>query len=143
MYPVLHPGDVVLFDRLAYADAQPVRGEIAVFEHPSAPSGRMLKIVAGLPGERLEVGRDRLWINDRELLYSRPMVGSLPGRWVLGRNQFFMLSAAVAVGTDSRSFGAVSGEMILGRAWFLLRPTPRAGRIPRVPLTLRESSEKA
>jgi signal peptidase I len=106
----------------------------------AAPSGRMVKMVAGLPGEHLEVRQDRLWVNEQELIYPRPMVGSLPGRWTLGPDEVFMLSAAVAVGNDSRSFGAVPRTAILGQVWLILPPSPRAGRLPIASLTLRVRS---
>jgi signal peptidase I len=137
MFPILHPGDVLLFDRLAFAGASADRGDVVVFQHASAPSGRMVKMVVGLPGERVEVRADRLWVDGRELVYPMPMVGSLPGRWTLGPGQFFMLSAAVAVGSDSRSFGPVTADALLGRAWRILPPSPRAGRLPDQRLSLR------
>jgi signal peptidase I len=129
MFPLLHPGDVLLFDRLAYVDKRPNRGDVVVFRHACAPSGRMIKLVAGLPSEHLEVRGDRLWIDGRELIFPRPMVGSLPGRWTVGPDELFVLSSAVAVGADSRSFGPVSRNAVLGRAWFVLPPSPRAGPI--------------
>ncbi len=137
MFPLLHPGDVLVFDQLAYADSAVSRGDVVVLQHATAASGRMVKIVAGLPGEHLEVRRDRLWIDDVELLYPAPMVGSLPGRWTVGADELFVLSVAVAVGTDSRTFGAVKRDAILGKAWFVLPPSPRAGRLPPVEMNLR------
>ena len=136
MFPILHPGDVLLFDRLAYVDKSPNRGDFVVFQHASAPSGRMIKLVAGLPNEHLEVSNDRLWVDGRELIFPRPMVGSLPGRWKVGPDEVFVLSAAVAVGTDSRSFGPVSRSAILGQAWYVLPPSPRAGAIVGTELSL-------
>ena len=136
MFPILHPGDVLLFDQLAYVGEPPNRGDFVVFRHASAPSGRMIKLVAGLPGEQVEVRNDRLWIDGRELIFPRPMVGSLPGRWSVGTDEVFVLSAAVAVGTDSRSFGPVSRSAILGQAWYVLPPSPRAGAIVGTELSL-------
>jgi signal peptidase I len=136
MFPLLHPGDVLLFDRLAYVKKHPSRGDLIVFHHASAPSGRMIKLVAGLAGEQVEVRNDRLWIDDRELIFPRPIVGSLPGRWAVGPDELFVLSAAVAVGTDSRSFGPVNRNAVLGRAWFVLPPSPRAGPIVGTELSL-------
>jgi type IV secretory pathway protease TraF len=97
----------------------------------------MVKIVAGLPGEHLEVRADRLWVDRQEMDYPTPMVGSLPGRWTLGSADYFMLSAAVAVGADSRSFGPVTADALLGRAWRILPPSPRAGRLADLELSLR------
>jgi signal peptidase I len=132
MFPLLHPGDVIVFDRLAYVGSAVSRGDVVVFQHPSAASGRMVKLAAGLPGVAVEVRGDRLWIDGREMIYRTPMVGSLPGRWTVGPDEIFVLSVAVAVGTDSRSFGPVKRDAILGRAWYVLPPSPRAGRIPAV-----------
>jgi len=136
MFPLLHPGDVLLFDRLAYVGKRPSRGDVIVFRHASAPSGRMIKLVVGLPSEHVEVRNDRLWIEGRELLFPRPMVGRLPGHWTVGPDEVFVLSAAVAVGTDSRSFGPVNLNAVLGRAWFVLPPSPRAGHIVGTELSL-------
>ncbi|HEX3247031.1 MAG TPA: signal peptidase I, partial [Chloroflexota bacterium] len=141
MYPLLQAGDVLLVDRLAYADDPIQRGDVVAFRHASAPSGRMVKLVAGLPDEQVEMRRDRLWINDRELIYPRAIVGSMPGQWTLEADEFFVLSIAVAVGTDSRTFGPLKSEAVLGRVWFILPPSPRNGRLPRTPLALREDKE--
>jgi signal peptidase I len=141
MYPLLQSGDVVLVDRLAYADDPIRRGDIVAFGHANAPSGRMVKLVAGLPGEHVEVRQDRLWIDDRELVYPRAIVGSMPGHWKLGRDEFFVLSVALAVGTDSRTFGALKRAAVLGRVWFILPPSPRNGRLSRMPLALREDKD--
>lgn len=135
MYPLLHPGDVVLSDPLAYRIGTPLRGEVVVAEHPGSPAGRMIKTVAALPGEWVEVRQDKLWVDGLALKLHGPVVGSLPGRWRVGEGELFLLSYAMAVGMDSRVFGPVDKRQILGRGWYVLPPSPRAGRLNRLPYT--------
>jgi signal peptidase I len=128
MYPLLRPGDRVLFDRLAYLAGRPRRGDVVLAR---GPERRLIKLVAGLPGETLEVARDRLWVDGRrlDLPDGRPMVGSLPGRWELGPDEYFLLSHAVAVGIDSRHFGAVGRDRLLGRGLRVYWPSERRRRL--------------
>ena len=140
MYPLLRPGDRVLVDRLAFWVGRPGRGEVVLVRRPDR---RMLKLVAGLPGEVVAVAHDQLWIDGRPVAWpdGRPMVGSLPGRWQLGPDEYFLLSYAVAVGTDSRHFGPVPRAALLGRARLVYWPAGRRRRLPTVPLVLEDAAE--
>lgn len=135
MYPLLHPGDRVLFDRLILRRGGPRRGDVALVAAPERGQ-RLIKLVAGLPGERVAVRQDRLWVDDRPLRFHRPMVGSLPGAWEVGPDECFLLSYAVAVGTDSRHFGPVPRAALLGRARLVYWPPARRRRLSSVPLEL-------
>jgi signal peptidase I len=134
MYPLLHPGDEVLVDRRAFALRPPRRGEIALVESAALPAPLLLKLVVGLPGERVEVAGDRLWIDGRPLSFPQPVVGSLPGRWTLGPSEYFLLSYALATGTDSRHFGPVPRRALRGRAFQVLAPPARRRPLKRLTL---------
>ena len=139
MYPLLWPDDRVLVERLAFRVGRPGRGDVVLVRRPER---RMVKLVAGLPGEEVAVARDRLWIDGRPVTFRRPMVGSLPGRWRLGPDEYFLLSYAVAVGTDSRHFGPVRRADVLGRVWRVYWPPERRRRLSAVSLAL-EAAEDA
>lgn len=143
MYPLLEPGEGVLFDRLAYRWEPPRRGDLVLVNRPAEPGGNLIKLVAGLPGEEIAVALDRLWVNASRMTFPVPMVGSLPGRWKLGTDEYFVLSYAVAVGTDSRHFGPVSRVAISARAWMVYAPPARRRRLPRVNLLLDATVEGA
>ncbi|MBA2448195.1 MAG: signal peptidase I [Chloroflexi bacterium] len=138
MYPLLHPGDHVLFDRLAFHVEPPRRGDVVLVEPAAGPEQRLVKLVAGLPREHVAVARDRLWVDGRplDLPDPRPIVGSLPGAWQLGPAEYFLLSYAVAVGWDSRHFGPVARGALRGRAWLVYWPTARRRRLSRLALKL-------
>src|SRR3972149_2217737 len=56
MYPTLAPEERVLFDRLAYRRGAPRRGDVVLASHPQRPGTRIIKRIAGAPGERVTVG---------------------------------------------------------------------------------------
>jgi len=77
MIPTLLVGDYVLVNKFAYGVrmpytgkllvpvGKPARGDIMVFRFPDDTSQDFIKRVIGLPGDRIEVRADRLWVNDQ------------------------------------------------------------------------------
>ena len=108
MQPALAPGEYVLFDRLAYRRATPRRGEVVLATDPREPRRRIVKRVAGGPGDTVTAG----------------------GRaWTLGENEWLLLGDAPEQSTDSRDFGPVGRESILSRAWFVYWPPGKVRKI--------------
>jgi signal peptidase I len=130
MLPLLAPGEAVLVDRLAYRLGRPARRDVVLAHLPGAPLPA-IKLLAGLPGEVVSVARDRLWIDGEPLDLGRPVVGSSPGEWRLGPEEYFLLSANLALGTDSRHVGPVRRDALLGRGWLVYAPAERRRRLAR------------
>ena len=126
MMPALAEGERVLVDRLAYRWRRPRRGEIVLLRSlPGQGPGLLLKRIVGLPGETVTLARDRLHVDDAALDLGRPVVGSSPGRWALGSDEYFVLSENLAIGSDSRHTGPVRQAVLLGRAWLVYAPSVR------------------
>ncbi len=107
MAPVLRPGQLVLIDQEAYRGRQPRRGEIVV-ARPSGLGGRaFVKRVVGLPREQVRLGART---------------------WALGAEEFFLLGDQQEQSMDSRIFGPVRLEELVGsvraRIWPWKRLTP-------------------
>jgi signal peptidase I len=129
MAPVLENGELVLVDRLVYWWSRPRRGDVALVRgQPGDGPHLLLKRIVGLPSEMVILARDRLLIDGRPLDLGRPVIGSSPGTWPLGPDEYFLLSENLAVGTDSRHTGPVRRADLLGRAWLVYAPTVR--RLP-------------
>ena len=137
MLPLLAPGEALLVDRLAYRLGRPARGDVILARSATPGAPALVKLLVGLPGEEVAVRRDRLWIDGRALDLGRPIVGSSPGRWQLGADDYFLLSVNLAVGTDSRHGGPVPGSALLGRGWLVYGPTDRRRRLPRPAVPMR------
>ena len=126
MHPLLAEGERVLVDRVAYRLGRPRRGDVALVRGlQGAGPGLLLKRIVGLPGETVSLARDRLHVDGRVLELGRPIIGSSPGEWPLGPDDYFVLSENLAIGTDSRHTGPVRRSDLLGRAWLVYAPTVR------------------
>ena len=122
MMPSLRPGDHVLVDASAYRDGVPVRGDVVVFSNPRADGRHDVKRVIGLSGDRVVMAEGVLFIDGREL--AEPYLGGLPSSvglgesaWDLGAGEYLVLGDNRAHSTDSREFGAIEGDRIVGQAW--------------------------
>jgi len=108
MVPTLAPGEYVLFDRLAYRREPPRRGDVVLASHPQRPGTRIIKRIAGAPGEPVTVGERT---------------------WTLGEGDWLLLGDAPDFSTDGRDFGPVGRQSIQARAWFVYWPPNRMRRV--------------
>ena len=93
-----------------------------------------LKRVVGLPGERIEQTEGLLLIDGGRLtepyLQGLPsMVGLEENTWTLADEEYFVLGDNRAHSTDSREFGPVRDEDIVGTALFRYWPLHRLGPV--------------
>lgn len=138
MRPGLAAGDFLLLRRGA-PPPERAAGAIVAFEAPRVPGAPprpevLLKRVVGLPGEMLRVGAE-VEINGRVLdePYRR---GVAPERTYRGAHavppdSFFVLGDTREQSTDSREFGAIASNRVLGEAIWRYWPPGRFGPIRR------------
>ena len=127
MYPTLAPGEYVLCDRFAYRRREPQRGDVVLARGLAGEGKSVVKRVAAVPGERVEINDGALLVNGkpaRESAFSEEC-----GPWALGEDEWFLVGDAMAVSTDSRSFGPVPRRSIEARAWLVCWPPARWRRV--------------
>jgi signal peptidase I len=107
MAPALLAGDWLLLDPTT--DAWPRRGSVVVFREPGSDM-LAVKRVAARHGDRVRISAGILRLGPDEA-------------WLLGDNG--------ALSFDSRRYGPVPLEALVGRAWFRYGPPNRIGLIPR------------
>jgi signal peptidase I len=125
MYPLLVPGERVLFDRLAYHVGRPVRGEVVLAGHPARPGRLIVKRVAATPGDEVAVQGDRCWVNGKPAVGVGGEGDAPPAGEVLGSGEYFLLGDAADFSTDGRKLGPVRGRDLRGRAWMVYWPLSR------------------
>ena len=125
MYPALAPEEYLLFDRLAYRWRGPHRREIVLAIHPEQPTLKIVKRVVAVPGDRVRLSAGSLWVNDSLYAADPAFDEGLDRAWHLADDQYFLIGDALPFSTDSRHYGPVSGQQILGRAWFVYWPPQR------------------
>ncbi len=130
MSPTLRAGDQVVVDKLAYGGAAPLRSDLVVFRAP--PSGEiLLKRVVALGGDTVAIEDGALFVNGvrRRERYADPKaIDSVYfGPVTVPRGTIFVLGDNRADSLDSRQFGAVSREAVIGRVAVRIWPPERWG----------------
>ena len=106
----------------------PRRGEVIVFRFPNDPSKDFVKRVIGLPGEEVEVVLGTPYIDGVGLQepYLRTQDRSRMSPLLLGDGEYFVMGDNRRSSNDSRNWGAVPEENILGKVWVVYWPFTQA-----------------
>ena len=145
MEPTLHcaaptPGcsaglsDRVLANRFIYHFRTPKRGEIVVFDTPQeaknqcGAGGTFVKRLVGLPGETVSLRNGVVYINGRRL--HEPYIPDgrrdhETGTWPVPRGSYFMMGDNRSASCDSRRWGAVPREALIGPVFATYWPPKR------------------
>ena len=140
MAPTLVKGDRVLVDKAIYRRSEPQRGDIIVFKYPDDPKRPFIKRLAGLPGETVEIRDGRLVINGAELEASAGRWATLPysnqGQYAqkgqavsVPTDSYFVLGDNSAASHDSRFWGFVPKQNLIGKAYKIFWPPDRSGEL--------------
>ena len=121
MAPTLKNTDRYLLDRFSLWVRAPKASEIVVSRDPS-DQGYAVKRIVAREGDTVRFVAGHLYVNERELTeaYLRPGLGAfMPIRdqkscWVCGKNEHFVLGDNRDNSTDSRDYGIVPRQNILG-----------------------------
>jgi signal peptidase I len=157
MIPTLEKGQRVLVDRVSFQFTEPEIGDIVVFHPPvGATKGRdcavqhppeqacpkptsepasenYIKRVVGAPGDELSVVDGIVYVNgaplDEPYVTQNQTCGdcNLPEEITIPPGHFFMMGDNRGSSSDSRVWGPVPEEWIVGNAFFTYWPIPRIG----------------
>lgn len=141
MDPTLHgckgcTNDRLLINKLAYDIVAPERGDIALFKDQQGGEKTLIKRVVGLPGDELKLRDGSLFVNGEPL--QEPYVKHDPckpgypktcsfGPVTVPENHYFMMGDNRTHSTDSRFFGPVPEDDLIGEALVRFWPPGRAG----------------
>lgn len=131
MEPNLHTSQRVVVEKVTYRFFHgPRRGDIVVIDMPNQ-SEMLIKRVVGLPGETIQVRRGKVFIDGEELeeRWTVHLGGGSYGPSVIPPLQVFVMGDNRGASNDSRSFGPVPIESVVGRAWFSYWPKEYVGLI--------------
>ena len=157
MYPTLESGQYLIVNKLAYANldlarlsklipvwrvksvgkdqriGSPARGEIIVFRFPDPnPSNRerdFVKRVIGIPGDKVAIVNGVVWVNQeplREEYLTHRDTFNMNER-ILNETNYFVLGDNRTGSNDSRAWGPVPAENILGKVWSVYWPLSDLG----------------
>ncbi len=126
MQPNLMPSERLVIEKVSYRFHEPRRADIVVLDLPQM-SELLIKRVVALPGETVEIRDGYLWIDGRPL--DEPYVFNRDASWygpiTLGPDMYFVMGDNRGNSNDSRVFGPVPRQAIVGRAWIRYWPLNR------------------
>jgi len=154
MFPTIVHGEYILIDKLTPRFNGYQYGDVVVFNPPSG-SGLdddgipFIKRIIGMPGDTVSLENGRVFVtqpDESPVRIEEPYVlqdddgstaattcprADCPLRWIVGENEFFVMGDNRPSSQDSRVFGPVDEDTILGRAWLRYFPLERIGLVER------------
>jgi signal peptidase I len=125
MQPTLYPGDYVIVNKLAYRfNHRPDRGDVIVFRYPPDPEAiPYIKRIIGLPGDQIHIADGKVHVNGQLVVEPYLVVSTnRGGDWTVPDGQLFVMGDNRNNSSDSRSWGFVPLENIIGRAELIYLP---------------------
>jgi signal peptidase I len=120
MEPSFYDNEYLVIDEISYRFKEPIRGEIIVFRYPRDPKQFFIKRIIGLPGETIQITGNSVFVNGEEI--EEPYLGTdteTKGESVitLQSDEYFVLGDNRSFSLDSRNFGPLKQEFIVGKTW--------------------------
>ncbi len=146
----LLPGYDDLSPRVVYPFRLPERGDVLVFEFPGNVQKDYIKRVIALPGETIAFRNGNVYVND--ILLQEQYLDGAPtfcdsgvacniSEYVVPEGSLFVMGDNRANSSDSRAWGALPLERVIGQAWLLYYPIDNWGTIPDVSYAADEQRE--
>jgi signal peptidase I len=136
MEPNFYDHEYLIINEISYRFSNPQRGDIVVFKYPRDPDQFFIKRIIALPGETVEIHNGQVIIFNNEnpdgvvlkedyLDEKTKTQGEF--RVTLGEDEYFVLGDNRVSSYDSRIFGPVKRNLIVGRVWFRGWPFSKIG----------------
>jgi signal peptidase I len=120
MLPTMHDGDRYLLNRWTYRYQQPARGDMVVIKDPGH-SDFAVKRIVGLPLDSVQIKGGQVYLNGRQ--FSEPYLNKdtqtftpdAKENWlIIGKERYFVLGDNRGVSEDSRYYGPIRRDQIIG-----------------------------
>lgn len=138
MFPTFKDGEYVLTDKVTYRTRRPTYGDVIVFKAPINENFDFIKRVIAVPGDRVMIAGGKVLVNGNPLpeTYLPPEYTTVAGQFLQQGVEYVVPEGSVfAMGdnrdhsSDSRDWGPVPDQNIIGRAFFRYFPVNKMGII--------------
>lgn len=139
MEPTFATLDYLVLDRISYRFDEPHRGDVIIFKYPHDPSRSFIKRIIGLPGETVVLQDNTVIIKNEAhpegFILDEPYIAASNQRpsnlsMTLTDEQYFVMGDNRRASADSRSWGALPEQNIIGRAYVRLFPFNEISLLP-------------
>lgn len=140
MEQTFHTGEYLIVDQLTFHARAAKRGEVIVFRYPKDPSKFFIKRVIGVPGDTISIEGNTVRITNATypngFILDEPYIAKMtPGPDItekLGEREYFVMGDNRDQSSDSRVWGVLQEDRIIGRAYVRLFPPREFDYLPGV-----------
>ncbi|OGC83040.1 signal peptidase I [Candidatus Adlerbacteria bacterium RIFCSPHIGHO2_02_FULL_52_17] len=137
MSPTFNNGQYLIVDELSYRLQDPNRGDVIIFRYPKNPKEFFIKRIIGLPTETVSINGNTITItkaDGKTVALSEPYVtkhGNGSARsYQLKVDEYFVMGDNRPESSDSRVWGTLPRDNIVGKAFMRLLPLNSIGFFP-------------
>lgn len=138
MEDTFQSNEYLIVDRVSYYFHEPERGDVIVFRYPRNPSQFFIKRIIGLPGDTVTIDGDVVTVsNDQNptgVVLDEPYIKSMAKNTflteTLGEREYFVMGDNRDESSDSRVWGVLQQDRIIGRAFMRLFPFTEIDILP-------------
>jgi signal peptidase I len=131
-------GQYLIVDQLTYHLEEPQRGDVIIFRYPKDPSKFFIKRVIGVPGDTVNISGNEVKITNTAFpegvvldeSYILSMKPNTTLTEILGDGEYFVMGDNRDASSDSRAWGVLQRDNIVGRAFLRLFPLTKVGVLP-------------
>lgn len=138
MEPTFYSGEYILTSKIAYKFRKPHRGDVIIFKSPKNPDIDYIKRIIGLPGDKIVIQDAKIYVNDQIL--EETYISAETNLWESGYikegspvsvppKMLFVMGDNRPRSSDSREFGPVPLEAVIGEVFFRYFPANKMGTI--------------
>lgn len=135
MFPNFEDKEYVLTDLIDYHFQQPKLGDVIVFQAPKDTDKDFIKRVIGISGDMVSIRNGNIYINNKKLdesKYLKDTVKTYGGSFLnedqtitVPQDEYFVIGDNRSYSSDSREWGFVKQNLIIGKSLFVYWPLSR------------------
>lgn len=138
MEDTFHSGEYLIVDQVTYYFEDPKRGDVIIFRYPKDPSKFFIKRVIGVPGDTIDISGNVVTVSSEDNTFSQvldePYIKSMAENTqlteTLSDREYFVMGDNRDQSSDSRVWGVLQKEKIVGRALIRLFPFSKIDALP-------------
>lgn len=136
MYPTFENGEYLIVDELSYHLGEAERGDVAIFKYPLDQTKFFIKRIIGLPGESIAITNGVVTVTEVDGTVAEleePYLQNISDEnfsITLETDEYFVMGDNRPASSDSRIWGALPEELLVGKAFIRLLPITRIDHAP-------------
>lgn len=137
MFPTFKDSNYLIIDEISYRAKEPERNDVIVFRYPEDTKKFFIKRIIGLPNETVKIDGSEITIINKEhpegFKLVEPYVKNTSSNeltYDLKNGEYYVMGDNRSASSDSRFWGPVKKDLIIGKAFLRLLPLNNIGFLP-------------